>query len=77
MFQYHASSVKPHVAIIPMIEDRIKKNLKDELLLMYDGWSQVSTHLFTLLCNLKDIKLHNRAIKQIKIFICIMYLLSL
>lgn len=74
MFQYHVSPVKPHVEITPMIKDKIKKNIKEKLLLIYDGWSQVSTHRFTLLCNLKEMKLHNKAIKHIKIFICIIFI---
>lgn len=37
IFQYHENPVKPHVATTPIIKERTKKNLKEKLLLIYDG----------------------------------------
>jgi hypothetical protein len=37
IFQYHENLLIPHVAIIPIIRVRIIKNLREKLLLIYDG----------------------------------------
>ena len=41
---------------------------------MYTGRPKL-THLFTLVCNFKDTRLHNKADKQIKIFIVVLFYL--